>query len=404
MKLLFIAPYVYAPAYKEHRKNKTGFGFMVHDIAAGAGKQGDQVVLTTYAFGPERHCDGFSIAPNSLLQNIFHGRYQGLFRFCRKLRKAGTSFKGLLKASYYYLHIGYIRHLIKKEKPDVVHLHGCTTEIEELIQLLRELEVPYAITLHGLLQDDRGASQHLKNCELAVIRDESNPITVISSKMKERFLSDYYSAANTDHVQVITNGVDVKRREASYDIRAKHGIPADKKIILTVGSICALKNQNQTARAFASMPKELRDQCVLLLAGTVHENSPVLEEIQALGLDDQILCLGFVPREELGNYYHAADLTITASVTEGFGLPMIEGFVYGVPCVAFADLDAISDIYDECAMHLCKERNDEALASAIDEALSRNWDQDAITTHSIKFSLEAMAKKYQTVYKELLQR
>lgn len=402
MKLLFIAPYVYAPAYKEHSKNKTGFGFMVHDIASGVGKLENQVVLATYAFGPERSCDGFRIVANSLIKNILHGHYKGLFRFCLELKKGGASFKDVLRGAYYHLHIGYIRHLVKKEKPDVVHIHGCTPENRELIRMLQALEVPYVVTLHGLLQDDPGASQYQKNCERQLVKDGNTTLTVISSKMKERLLSDYYGADNTDNVHVITNGVNMSRQDASYDIRAKHGIPADKKIILTIGSVCALKNQNQIARAFASMPQELRDQCVLLFAGTVYENSPILDEIEALGLGEQVRCLGFIPREELCNYYSVADLTVTASVTEGFGIPMIEGFVYGVPCVAFSDLDAIGDIYDERAMLLCTERSDEALAESICRALGKLWNKNEIMEHSKKFSLEQVVKNYQRVFEKVL--
>ena len=403
MKLLFLAPYVYAPAYKEHSKNKTGFGFMVHDIASGVGKLGNRVVLATYAFGPKRNCQDFVIAGNKPWQNILFGHYKGIIRFCLELKKNGASFKDVLRGAYYHLHIGYIRHLVKKEKPDVVHIHGCTTELAVTLRMLKALGVPSVVTLHGLLQDDPGASQYQKNCERQLVKDGNTTLTVISSKMKERLLSDYYGADNTDNVHVITNGVNMSRQDASYDIRAKHGIPADKKIILTIGSVCALKNQSQIARAFAMLPKELREQYVLLFAGTIHENAPVLQEIETLGLTEQALCLGFVPREELCNYYSVADLTVTASVTEGFGIPMIEGFVYGVPCVAFADLDAIGDIHSDCAMLLCQTRSDEALADTMCQALGKAWNKKEIMEHSKKFSLEQMARSYQNVYENTLE-
>ena len=64
MKLLFVAPYIYAPKYKEHSKNKTGFGVMVYDIASSIVKQNNQVKLVTYAFGPKRDCQDFKIAEN----------------------------------------------------------------------------------------------------------------------------------------------------------------------------------------------------------------------------------------------------------------------------------------------------------------------------------------------------
>lgn len=401
MKLLFLTPYVYAPAYEEHSKNKTGFGFMVHDIASGAGSGGNSVVMATYAFGPARSCNGFHIAKNSLFKNLIHGRYKGLLRFCLGLRKAGTGLKGLFKGAYYHLHTGYIRHLVKKEKPDLVHIHGCSLELEETIRLLRKLGVPYVVTLHGLLQDDRGACAYLKQVERRLILDNTTPLTVISSNMKARLLTQYYGAGSVDHVSVITNGVTVDPSQASRDIREKLGIDPDKQILLSVGSVCPLKNQGQTARAFAALPRQVRDNCVLLFVGTVHENAPTLQEIRSVGLPDQIRCLGFVPREELPDYYRAACLTVTASVTEGFGIPMIEGFVYGVPCVTFADLDAVGDIYDECAMHLCKERSDEALAKAMTQALLKQWDKEQVQKYSQKFSLEQTVKNYQKVYQML---
>lgn len=401
MKLLFVAPYVYAPMHKAHSKNKTGFGFMVYDIASEVGKQGGEVVLTTHTFGPQCSCQSFEIAANSLWKTLLFGRYKGLLRFCLGLKRSGASVKEMVRGAYYYLGLGYTCHLIKKEKPDAVHIHGCSVETEVLVSILRKMGVPHVLTLHGLLQDDLGASRYLKNCECNLVKTGQTPITVISSKMKERFLSNYYAAKSVENVHVITNGISVNCREETGNFREELGISEEQKIILSVGSVCELKNQSQTARAFARLPKEQRDECVLLFAGTVHENAPAIKEIEALQLGAQIRCLGFVPREDLGNYYRAADLTVTASLAEGFGLPIIEGFVYGTPCVAFSDLDAIGDIYDESAMLLCRERSDEALANAMAAALSTLWDQEKIKAHSKNFSLEEMARKYQAVYEKI---
>ena len=407
MKLLFVAPYVYAPEHKEHSKNKTGFGYMVYDIASGVGKQNNQVTLVAYAFGPKRRCQGFEIAENKLWQNILFGRYKGIFRFCSELKKSSTSFKSVLKGAYFYLHLGYIRHLIKKEKPDVVHIHGCTFENRELIRMLQDLGVPYVITLHGLLQDDTAGGTPLqKQREIEMVRKgyaENIPITVISSRMKEMFLSDYYGAERVDNVHVVTNGIPVDIPDTTYSVHEKYGIPADKKIILVVGTLCAKKNQKQIVRAFGKMPAQEQQDSVLLLLGTASAKYCVPEEIEKAGLQDKVICAGFVPREELHNYYAAAHITVTASVVEGFGLSMAEGFVCGAPCVAFADLAAIPDLYDERAMLLCKGRSDEDLADTMRQALNRDWNKNEIMEHSLKFSLEAMSKKYQAVYEALLQ-
>lgn len=406
MKLLFIAPYVYAPEHQEHSKNRTGFGIMVCDIASSVSKQNNQVTLAVYALGPKRACQDFEIAENRLWQNVLYGHYKGIVRFCLDLRKNGASFKTVLREVYCYLHIGYIRHLIKKEKPDVVHIHGCTSESCELIRTLQDLDIPYVVTLHGLLQDDTaGGTPFQKHREVEIIRKgyaENIPITVISSRMKEMLLSDYYGATQVDNVHIVTNGIPINIPDTTYNVYEKHGIPANKKIILTVGSVCSKKNQKQIIRAFAKMPAQMQEDSVLLLVGTTSAKYSVQEEIEKTGLQNKVICAGFVPREELHHYYAAAYITVTASIVEGFGLSMAEGFVCGAPCVAFADLAAIPDLYDECAMLLCTQRSDEALAEAIRQALNTNWNKDEIIEHSKKFSLEQMAKNYQSVYENVL--
>lgn len=403
MKILFIAPYIYTPEYEEHRRNKTGFGMMVYDIASAVSKCGNKVVVAVNAFGPERLCDGFCIAKNSALKNFLHGNYRGSLTFYSNLKARGASTRESIKNLYYFLNVGYLKYIIKKEKPNIVHIHGCSMVISETIAVCREQSVPFVITLHGLLEEDASAGDYLKWCERNLIKHytgRNTPLTVISTKMKERFLSAYYCADSNETVTVITNGIDVKRKEKTVNIREKLGIGEDKKIILSVGSVCELKNQIQTVRAFSQL-QEREEDTVLVFVGTILLNYKILEEVERLNLKDKVFFAGFVPRDELHSYYSVATLNVIASVTEGFGLSMIEGFVYGIPCIAFSDLDAIGDIYDNCAMLLCTERSDAALADTIHRALSKSWNEEQIMEHSKKFSLEAMAEKYNTVYKSL---
>ncbi len=406
MKILMLAPYVYAPAFEEHCKNKTGFGFMVYDIAKSVGEAGNDVVAAVHAFGPERECENFKILKNNTLSNIIFGNFKSLSSFYRKMRKNDISFKSVLRYLYYYLNIGYLKHLIKKEKPDIVHIHGCSVFIDNIMDMLNELNVPYVITLHGLLQYDvAGGSKFNQLCEKSFVQksaEEQIPMTVISSGMKDDFLSNYYGAKNNSQVHVVTNGIDVTRLEKSYSIHEKHNIPSDKKIILCVGSICPTKNQQQLIRSFYLMSEDIKKDSVLLLVGSMNGTYSVSEEIEKLSLQDKVFCTGFVPREELKNYYSTAHVTACASIVEGFGISMVESFVYGTPTVAFSDIQAIPDIYNEDAMLLCHERSDTAFASALEKALMMEWNKTKIQEHSRKFSLQTMAQKYISVYNTVI--
>lgn len=404
MKVLFVTPYIYAPDFDEHSKNKTGFGIMVHDISNAVSRLSNEVLVTTHTFGPKRICDGFSITENSLFKNLIHGRYKGLFKFIKNLKKSNIPLKAVIKNLYYYLNLGYIEYLIKTEKPDIVHIHGCSSVLNEITEVCRKHNVKFIVTLHGLLQDDPAAGEYLKQIEREFIRNssvENIPVTVISSRMKERFLSEYYGADSNENVAVITNAIDVSHKKNTFNLRGKLGVGENTRIILSVGNICKLKNQIQTVKAFSLLPSALKENTVLVLVGAARDGYSISEDIDSLGLSDKVFCVGFVPRDELNNYYSAADITVTASITEGFGIPIIEGYVYGVPCVTFADLDAVPDVFDESAMLLCRERSDETLAETINKALNTQWDKDKIKSHAEKYSLEAMAQKYQQMYLKL---
>lgn len=51
--------------------------------------------------------------------------------------------------------------------------------------------------------------------------------------------------------------------------------------------------------------------------------------------DPNIIFAGFVPDEELPNYYAACDVYATCSLVEGFNMPLVEAQACGKPVVAF---------------------------------------------------------------------
>ena len=51
--------------------------------------------------------------------------------------------------------------------------------------------------------------------------------------------------------------------------------------------------------------------------------------------------------------------------------------------------------------YICDKRSDDAFAKALMTALNTKWDKQKIKEHSKKFSLEAMAEKYQAVYEKI---
>ena len=90
------------------------------------------------------------------------------------------------------------------------------------------------------------------------------------------------------------------------------------------------------------------------------------------------------------------------SLSEGFGLSLIEGMHFGKPCISFNDIDAFDDIYNPCAMIGVDLHNNEAVANGIRLLIERKWDSNIIRSYSQKFESQNMARNYCNVYERIL--
>jgi len=404
MKILILSPYIYNEEFG-HTKNKTGFGMMVMDIANSLCEQGNEVYLLTHALCPRRMGGSIVIHKHTLPGVLIHAKIRGLSTQISNIRRLPCSLCTKLRRLFYYLDRGYVKKTIQSLKPDIVHIHGVGMGSKNYIEVCEELNVPFVVTAHGLIQNDIGTIQEHKEFERELFRYSEKkgiPVTVVSSGIRQRLTGDYYGLNNTANIHVVTNGTDTHMMETTDDIRSKYGIPADCKICIAVGSACKMKNQIQILRAFSLLPNHMRENTRVLILGNISEGYQIKKEISRLGLGNLVICCGFVQHVVLNNYYSVADLNILASKDEGFGLSIVEGFVYGVPCVAFSDLDAVQDVYDKNAMELCYNRTDESLAKAIAAGLEKQWDKEAIKQHCKKFSLQAMGEKYMNVYMQAI--
>ena len=106
----------------------------------------------------------------------------------------------------------------------------------------------------------------------------------------------------------------------------------------------------------------------------------------------------------MGKYYSKADYTITVSLNEGFGLTIVEGFVYGLPAILYNDLDSYEDIYDEKSCLTIVQRDDNALARALESAVNMRyaWDRDYIREYSKKFSMKEVGEKYIEMFNNII--
>lgn len=164
--------------------------------------------------------------------------------------------------------------------------------------------------------------------------------------------------------KVVYNSIDIERFHPGLDgsnIRNRYGL-GQGPIIVYVGRISPYKGVHLLIQAFGLVRQEIPNAKLLIVGKhTFPDYSRKLREMA----DDSVIFAGYVSDEELPYYYAACDLYATATLWEGFNLPLAEAQACGKPVVAFnlgPHPEVVSD--GETGL-LVPPRDTDALAEAV---------------------------------------
>jgi glycosyltransferase involved in cell wall biosynthesis len=108
---------------------------------------------------------------------------------------------------------------------------------------------------------------------------------------------------------------------------------------LFVGRRAASKAQHRLIAALAVHRRLFDPDARLYLVGestSVRYQAALPAYAARLGVGAAVTITGSVPQRQLVSYYRSADVFVSASEHEGFGIPLIEAMGHGVPVVALA--------------------------------------------------------------------
>lgn len=404
MRVLVLSNFIYDINQPEFNKNACGFGIMVNDILNSIAENND-VYLLTRAFHNAKRVNKYKLVAHRKSDFVKAISIRNLTRAISGFFACKEPMRMKLRYAYYNLDMGSVKKAINEIKPDIVHVHGLSYSTKQYINLLREMKISFVVTLHGLigLDDSVKASEHDKSYEkefLLLSEKENIPVTVISSGMKTR-IQKYYGIS-AKNVFVVLNGIDthIKRYtdEELDRFRNKLGINKWNKVVVFIGNITKNKNQEQLIDAINMISSEIKQNIKIYFAGKDVLHGKLQKKTEEYGLSKSISFLGFLDKNDIHKLYDVADLNIFTSLNDGFGLPIVEGFLHGVPVVTYADLDSFKDIYEKAATVVPRDRTTKELAIAIEVALSYRWDKEEIKFLAQKYSLENMEKAYNRVY------
>jgi D-inositol-3-phosphate glycosyltransferase len=157
-----------------------------------------------------------------------------------------------------------------------------------------------------------------------------------------------------------------------HGARRAIGLPADRPIVLFVGSIQPLKGPDVAVRALAAMH---RHDAILVIVGGASGGDGITElaAIRALagelGVADRVVFVEPKPHHLLSSYYRAADVVIVPSRSESFGLVALEAAACGIPVVASAVGGLLNVVHDWVTGVLVEGRHPERFARALTQLI-----------------------------------
>ncbi len=301
-----------------------------------------------------------------------------------------------------------IEKILKKEKPDVVHLHAPVLMGLKALRVSKEMGLPVIATYHTHFPDYiphlfKGMlPKHLAEFSKSPVRklisyvfSKADCTTAPTEELKKEL-----KAYGVKNVLYIPNGISLKKfaKVDKKKFMKKYKIPAGKPIVLYVGRISFEKKVDRLIKAFKNV-----NNAILVIVGS----GPSLEEYKKLAKElemENVIFTGFVEDELLPGAYASADIFASASDSETFGLTFVEAMNFGIPVIGVKRLGAKEVIKDKENGFLVEVGKEDEMADKINILLRRPALRKKLGKQGKKdakeYDIEKVAEKFLELYKD----
>jgi teichuronic acid biosynthesis glycosyltransferase TuaC len=346
--------------------------------------------LSAFSFmNPRWQRDAFACNYRHNNINVYFAKHFTLpFDFSRK-RRGDTAFAMVDK-------------IIKNEQIEFsfIHAHFIYPSGYVGAKLKEKYSRPLIITGHGHDIYDMPFKSPEWMARIKKILDFSDHIITPSKSNYDKLMQ---IGIPSEKVSVIPNGYDstIFKRPSVNDARRKLNIPADKRVILSVGNLEIEKGHMYLVEAMEIVSKR-RTDIVCFIVGSGGKKKELIRLINRLEVNNFLKLVGSKPHDEIPMWMNACDVFVLPSLSESFGIVQIEAMACGKPVVATKNGGSEEIVIEDKLGILVEPKDPEGLLQAILVALEVEWDAEYIREYSKQFAWERIAEKIVKVYEEVL--
>lgn len=271
-----------------------------------------------------------------------------------------------------------LRILLKKEKIDIIETSSESLSILTILSCIG-LKVHHVIGIHK--------SYNKKNLNFNFFKE-----LVFSFLSKLRGNTHFYAVSNWSKnswinfsktkerkVKVISNSIKIsnlKKNSVSFKKKflSEVDIPHNSKLILSVGRICFHKRQDFIIESLAPIIKKNNIFLIFIgevdlgIKGSLETTNNIKKLIKRYDIKSNVRFLGF--RDDVKEIMSISDVFVHSTLTEAFGLVLLEAMGYGLPIVS-TKVDAIPELVSENDNFLVGENDQESFRTCVEKTLKR---------------------------------
>jgi glycosyltransferase involved in cell wall biosynthesis len=314
-----------------------------------------------------------------------------------RTRKAAGSLPSLL--SYVPMAIRRGRALMREKRFDVINTHFVVPTGPVGDVLARHAGIPNILSVHGgdLYDPSKLMSPHRHWILRRLIRGllKRADYVVGQSSNTNANVGRFY----TQEVEPILIPLGIERPTFRPVSRADFDLEEGDILLVTVGRLVARKALEQLIEITAGLAKE---RVRLLVIGTGPEEPALKAKAAASGAGDRVCFLGALSDQEKFDVLGLADLYVSSSQHEGFGLVFLEGMAAGLPVVCYDHGGQTDFLVDGETGYLVALNDKEKLAARIRElVVDRVLRQKISEINRLRverYFIETMAAAYEALF------
>lgn len=294
-----------------------GGGVVNAMLAEELAKRHHVTVLTSRAFGlpAQEEKDGVRI----IRVPVFFRRQQ-----------AAANFLSML--AYLPMGIRAGRRILNAGRFDIINTHFVLPSGPVGDALARRFRIPNVLSVHGgdLYDPSKWSSPHrhapLRTWIRRLLRRADRVVGQSRNTLDN--LHRYYAP----EIQSVRIPLGIKRPRSGTASREVYGFTDDDVLFVTVGRLVARKAVDQLIEMLRG---EIVTSVHLLVIGTGPLEAELRAQISRLGLQARVHLLGGVPEDEKFAVLRMADVFVSTSQHEGFGLVFLEAMACELPVVCY---------------------------------------------------------------------